>query len=134
MSNLPKFGEYAAAFEETLIDDNWQRLEQYFADDSVYLPGDGTEGRGRDGVIEALQGSVNKLERQSDSRELMGEPTIDEQGDTVTLKYALKYTKAGKPDLELIGTETIEYVDGLICPMEDVFANAEEMIRWRESG
>ena len=94
MSNLPKFGEYAAAFEETLIDDNWQRLEQYFADDSVYLPGDGTEGRGRDGVIEALQGSVNKLERQSDSRELMGEPTIDEQGDTITLKYALKYTKA----------------------------------------
>lgn len=131
MSNLPKFGEYAAAFEESLKDDNWQRLEQYFAEDSAYLPGDGTEGKGRSGVIQALQDSVNALERKSDTRGLMGEPGVEESGDTITLKFALKYTKAGKPDLDLVGTETIQYSNGLITHMEDVFENADEMIAWR---
>ncbi len=28
MSNLPTFGSYAAAFEESLQDDDWSRLEQ----------------------------------------------------------------------------------------------------------
>ena len=30
MSNLPTFGAYAAAFEESLQDGDWTRLEQYF--------------------------------------------------------------------------------------------------------
>lgn len=131
MSNLQVFGAYAAAFEECLADDNWSRLEQYFAEETAYLPGDGTEGLGRSGAIQALIDSVNALERTCDSRELVGQPDISEVGDTVTLKFVIRYTKAGKSDLVLDGVETIQYADGLITRMEDVFANTDELIAWR---
>src|SRR5690349_21367083 len=36
MENLPRFMAYAADFEKTLVDDDWSRLRQYFADDAVY--------------------------------------------------------------------------------------------------
>jgi len=131
LSNLPSFGNYAADFEQSLRDDDWTRLEQYFAADSSYLPGDGTEAVGRAAAMQAMQDSVNALERKSDSRELIGEPDISESGDTITLNFELKYTKSGLPDLNLKGCETIEYADGLIKRMEDVFENQAEMQSWR---
>lgn len=85
MSNLPTFGNYAADFEQSLRDNDWTRLEQYFATDSSYLPGDGSEAVGRAAVMQALQDSVNALERKCDTRELIGEPDISEAGDTITL-------------------------------------------------
>ena len=121
MSNLPIFAEYAAAFEETLEDDNWIRLEKYFADDASYLPGDGTEGAGRDAALAAMRNSVELLERKSDSREIIGQPGVSEDDDCITLTYAIKYSKAGLDDLMLVGRELIEYRDGLITRMEDIF-------------
>ncbi len=132
MSNLTIFSEYAAAFEETLKDDNWQRLEKYFSEASSYAPGDGTIGKGLAGTIGALKGSVESLERKVDSRGLVGQPEIEESGDTITLKFSLMYTKAGMPDLNLVGVETIRYKDGVIVQMEDVFEDAAAMIAWRE--
>ena len=131
MSNLPAFGNYAVAFEESLLDDNWARLEEYFAPDASYRPGDGTEASGRDAVLQALKDSVDALERKSDSRELQGEPEVSEDGDTITLKFTLKYTKAGLPDLMLSGHETLQYADGVILKMEDVFDDPAGMLDWR---
>lgn len=131
MSNLPAFGTYAAAFEETLLDDDWGRLTQYFSEDASYLPGDGTEAIGRDAVLQALQDSVNALERKCDSRDLLGEPEISESGDTVTLKFTLKYTKKGLPDLVLSGYETAQFANGSILKMEDVFDDPSAMVDWR---
>ncbi len=133
MSNLSEFGAYAAAFEESLLDDDWRRLERYFSPDASYLPGDGTQASGRDAVLKALQDSVNALERKSDSRELVGEPEVTESGDTITLKFTLKYTKAGMADLILTGHETVQYADGVILKMEDVFDDPAGMVAWRES-
>jgi hypothetical protein len=131
MSNLPTFGVYAAAFEESLNDDDWTRLEQYFTTDASYLPGDGTQAKGRDAVLQALKDSVNALERKCDSRELVGDPEISEAGDTVTLKFTIRYTKEGLPDLLLPGYETAVFVDGEIQKMEDVFEDPAGMIEWR---
>lgn len=128
MSNMQAFGAYAAAFEETLKDDDWSRLEQYFAADAIYLPGDGTQNH----WLPALQGSVSSLEGKVDTRDLLEEPVVTEEGNTITLKFKLKYTKAGVPDLVLVGAETIEYEHGVIQRIEDVFENADEMISWRE--
>jgi len=133
LSNLPTFGNYAADFEQSLRDDDWTRLEQYFSDDASYLPGDGTEAKGRAAVMQALQDSVNTLERKSDSRELVGEPQISEAGNTITLNYALKYTKSGHPDLHLNGCETVDYANGLIERMEDVFENPQQVQNWKNS-
>lgn len=130
MSNLAIFATYAAAFEESLQDDDWGRLAQYFAPEASYLPGDGTQANGRDAVLQALQDSVNALERKSDSRDLVGEPEISETGDTITLKFTLKYTKEGLPDLILSGHETVQYADGSILKMEDAFDDPAAMLAW----
>jgi hypothetical protein len=131
MSNLQAFGTYAAAFEESLVDDNWARLEQYFSEDASYKPGDGTEGLGRAGVIQSLQDSVNALERKCDARELIGQPGVTEEGDTITLSFTIKYVKQGVDDFLLVGVETIQYSKGLICKMEDVFENPNDLMAWR---
>jgi ketosteroid isomerase-like protein len=133
MSNLPAFGTYAAAFELSLKDDDWSRLEQHFSHDAVYLPGDGTEAVGRDAVIQALQDSVNALERKCDSRDLVGEPKISESGDTITLKFTIKYSKKDLPDLILHGYETAQFSNGSILRMEDVFDDPSAMLDWVEN-
>lgn len=121
MSNLQNFEKYAAAFEETYADDNWARLEQYFTPDAVYLPGDGTEAVGRDNVLKALENSVNSLDRTFDSRALGEGTQASEEGDDVTLVWKLVLTKQGKPDLVLSGRELLEFSDGAIKRMEDIF-------------
>jgi hypothetical protein len=131
MSNLQAFGTYAAAFEESLVDDNWARLEQYFSEDASYKPGDGTEGLGRSGVIQSLQDSVNALERKCDAHELIGQPGVTEEGDTITLSFTIKYVKQGVDDFLLVGVETIQYSKGLICKMEDVFESPNDLMAWR---
>ncbi len=131
MSNLPKFAEYAAAFEETLEDDNWQRLEKYFTENASYLPGDGTEGVGREAALAAMKNSVDLLERKTDGREIVGDPGVSEDGDRITLTYTIRYTKAGLGEFTLVGKELIDYENGLIQRMEDIFDNADALVAWR---
>ena len=131
MSNLPTFGAYAAAFEEALQDDDWGRLEQYFSPDASYLPGDGTEARGRDAVLHALRDSVNRLERKSDTRDLLGEPELSETGDSITLKFCIRYTRQGLPDLTLSGREIAHFSNGSIVKIEDVFDDPSGFMDWR---
>ena len=134
MSNLERFTEYAEAFEATLLDDEWTRLEQYFSPDAVYLPGDGTEAAGRESVLQTLRNSVNSLDRKFDSREFVEEPKLSEAGDTITLIFAVKYAKQGLPDLMVAGTETATFANGTIERMEDFYDEnaAAVMASWLE--
>lgn len=132
MSNLPAFSEYAAAFEETLLDDDWSRLAQYFAEDSVYLPGDGSQAQGRTTVLAALKDSVDRLERKAKTRELVGAPDVTESGNRITLSFSIRYTKPGVDDLLLVGVEAIDYANGIIRRMEDTFEDPEGLMAWRE--
>ena len=63
VNNLELFQAYADAFEETYVDDNWQRLEEYFSADVIYAPGDGTEAVGRTKVFTRLRAGVDDLDR-----------------------------------------------------------------------
>ena len=120
MSNLGRFQEYADAFEETYADDDWERLEEYFAVDAVYAPGDGTEAVGREQVLARLRDGVNGLDRRFDSRALQAAPP-SEVGDTVSLAWQLTLSKAGAPDLVATGVEHLTYSNGAISRIEDVF-------------
>ncbi len=58
MSTADRYRAYAEAFELSLADDDWTRLEQYFTEDAVYRP-DGTpdsDVTGRDAVLARLKG------------------------------------------------------------------------------
>jgi len=131
MSYLEQFQAYAAAFEETYVDDDWQRLEQYFTADAVYAPGDGTEAVGRDQVIAKLREGVDGLDRLFDSRTLNATPPSAED-DTVSLTWQLTLSKAGAPDLTVTGAEYATYTDGAISHLEDIFdkGTAESLGGW----
>jgi hypothetical protein len=132
ISNLPAFGTYAAAFEESLLDDDWTRLEQYFSPGATYPPGDGTKASGRDAVIETLKDSVNTLERKCDSRDALGDPEISESEDTITLKFTINYSSKGLPGLILRGHETAQFSNGLILRMGDVIDDPSATSDWME--
>ena len=131
MSHLERFQAYADAFEETYVDDDWKRLEEYFTPDAVYAPGDGTEALGRDQVIARLRDGVNGLDRRFDSRALSASPpSLD--GDTVSLAWQLTLSKQGVPDFTATGIEHVTFTDGAISRMEDVFDEgvAEALGAW----
>jgi hypothetical protein len=119
-----RFVEYAAAFEQTFVDDDWSRLEPYFAEDAVYVvTGEAPLGgrwEGRKQVIEQLCKSVNEVDRKFDERrlELIGTPTIGENWFEVTWRGV--YTKAGCPDLVLEGTERATFEGNRIQLLEDL--------------
>jgi hypothetical protein len=131
MSHLEQFQAYAASFEETYVNDDWQRLEQYFTADAVYAPGDGTEAIGRDQVLAQLREGINGLDRLFDSRVLNATPPSLE-GNIVSLFWQLTLSKAGAPDLTVTGVEHATYTEGLISHLEDIFdeGTAEGLGRW----
>ncbi|MFT6285536.1 MAG: hypothetical protein ACJA09_000271 [Alcanivorax sp.] len=76
---LQAFSDYALAFEKTYIDDNWERLRQYFSDDASYEVRGGPmacEIQGVDAILAGLKKSIDGLDRQCDDckLELRGTP------------------------------------------------------------
>ena len=104
MSIADCYRAYAEAFEESLADDDWSRLEQYFTDDAVYRP-DGTPASdvtGRDAVLARLKGGVDQFDRRMDSREISF--TTDVDGDRSRLLATR--IPAGGGRLVVVGTGT----------------------------
>lgn len=119
MNHIPRFEAYAAAFEETLKDDDWTRLEQYFTPDAVYLPGDGTKAAGRAGVLETLRNGVNGLDRRFDVR--VGDlSAVEQTDDVVSIAWKMTLSKQGLPDLTLSGREHATFSGDAISRLEDV--------------
>ncbi len=118
MSIPERYQAYAEAFEESYEDDDWSRLEQYFTEDAVY-EGD-PDARGRDAVLAKLKGGVDAFDRRMDSRTPdFQEPSVE--GDTLTMKWKVTYTKAGAPDLAISGLEQAIFEGDRIKLLRDVF-------------
>jgi hypothetical protein len=124
MEPAKRFSEYAAAFEQTFVDDDWARLEPYFAADAVYtVTGEAPLGgrwEGRELVLEHLRQSVEELDRKFDERRLepVGAPKIGE--DSFEMAWRGIYSKAGCPDLVFGGTERATFEGDRILLLEDV--------------
>ncbi len=104
MSIADRFQSYADAFEETYLDDDWSRIEQYFTEDAVY-EGAPEDAHGRSAVLAKLKDSVNALDRRMDSRTVdFEQPSVT--GNTIKVKWKASYSKAGCRDLLLSGAET----------------------------
>ena len=112
------YQSYAQAFEESYEDDDWSRLEPYFTEDAVY-EGD-PDARGREAVLAKLKGGVDAFDRRMDSRTPDFEtPTVE--GNTLTMKWKVTYTKAGAPDLVISGLEEAVFEGERIKLLRDVF-------------
>ncbi len=116
MSILDRYLEYADAFEESFADDDWSRLEAYFAPDAIY---DGEPAaRGRDALMAKLKTGVDNFDRRMDSR-VPDFTTPTAKGDTVTMKWSVTYTKRGLPNLVISGMETARFEGDRIALLHD---------------
>ncbi len=118
MTNLEQFERYANAFEQTMIDDDWSRLGEYFAVHATYEPGDGRVGEGREGVVEALRQGVVALDRRFSAREIV-ETNLREADGVVTLSFRACYRDGDLPPLVIEGEERAYFEQGEIVRLED---------------
>ena len=125
-----RFLEYAAAFEQTFADDDWARLEPYFAEDAIFVVTGGAPlgGRweGRKQLLEHLRKSVDELDRKFDERrvEPVGTPIIGE--NSFEMSWRGTYTKAGCPDLVFEGTERATFEGDRIRLLEDLIEDGAD--------
>ena len=125
MGTLESFMAYAAAFEETFVDDDWSRLTQYFADDAVYEVIGGAMAcriEGRDAILAGLKKSIDGFDRRLDGRvvEITSPPEVTE--DSVAASWKGTYSKKGAPDYVLEGHSRARYRDGVIIELADSYA------------
>jgi hypothetical protein len=118
MNIQDRYLEYADAFEKTYIDNDWSRLTEYFTDDAIYDSGDGTPAEGRSAVLAKLEAAVDGLDRLMDSRTLDFNPPSTE-GNTVSIEWTVRYTKAGVPDLKIGGLEFARFEGDRIAHLWD---------------
>ena len=127
---VKRFIEYAAAFEQAFADDDWARLEPYFATDAIYAVTGGAPlgGRweGRKQVLERLRESVNELDRKFDERrvEPVGTPKIG--ANSFEMSWRGTYRKAGCPDLVFEGTERATFEEDRILLLEDTIEDGAD--------
>lgn len=123
MSNIPRFAEYAAAFEQSFVSDDWSHVEPFFTDDAVYEvtlePPMGGRFEGRGGILEYFKFVLDGFDRRFDSREIALTDGPTDRGDSVWIRGTATYRKAGVPDLVLELEETATFDNGLIRRLED---------------
>ena len=133
MSNLPTFMAYAAAFEQTFVDDNWQRLEPFFAETATYevsgLPA-ACKLSGRDQILRGIKKSLDGFDRRMSMRTIIPTAPPTESGDAVTLHGFVRYAREGVAPIELHATIVVEFADGKIRHMHDTFALDGAAMAW----
>jgi len=129
MNPARRFIEYAADFEKTYADDDWSRLEPYFAEEAVYVvtgsPAFACRLEGRDAILRGLRKSVDGFDRHCERRvEVLGEPEVGE--NRVVLHWAVTYSRPDAPELRLPGRSTAEYAGEKIEKLCDDFGPLDE--------
>jgi hypothetical protein len=129
MSDHPKplsvFAAYAAAFEETYVDDDWKRLEPFFDEAATYsvvnLGPVTCCLRGRDELLSGIRKSVNGFDRRFAVRkpEILGTPRED--GTNVRVEWRVTYSSPNVPDLPISAFSLARIVDGRIAELADVY-------------
>jgi len=134
---LDRFGDYAQDFEKTYLDDDWTRLEPYFASDAVYRVVGSTawdcEVRGRDQIFAAIRQFVNGFDRKcTRSVRPAGTPFVGT--DAVRIPAVAAFTRGDSEELALSIEMIAQYRDGLIVRLTDVISAESEayMRAWIE--
>lgn len=125
MGTLESFMQYAAAFEQTFADDDWSRLEPYFAEDAVYEVVGGPMAcriEGRDAILSGLKKSLDGFDRRLDGRVIAPTSPPEVTEDSVALSWQVTYSKEGAPDYVLEGRTRARYAGGVIVELVDSYS------------
>ena len=116
---------YAADFEASFIDDEWTRLEKYFAADAVYevkgIANFNCRIEGPTAIFAGMKKSLDGFDRKLESRTIAITSELDATDDTVELDWKVTYTKTGAPPFELIGHSFVRVRDGKIVELVDSY-------------
>lgn len=120
MSIVDVFENFAADFEKSVDDDNWLRLEKYFAKDATYMNVGGPDPKceGRDAILTYFEHDVTNTDRRFDSRTLIALSPPVTDGDSLSRQWRCTYTLEGAPDLVLEGESRYLFDGGLIRTLE----------------
>lgn len=118
MNIQDRFFEYAAAFEECFVDDDWSRLEQHFTDDAIYDNGDGNPAHGREAVMAKFARELDGMDRLMDNREVDFD-SAKVEGGTFSMQWTATYTKGDLPPLVLRGAEFARFEGERIAHLWD---------------
>jgi hypothetical protein len=125
MDAVERFMAYATAFEQTFSDDDWSRLEPYFAEDAVYevrATLGGCEIAGRSAILEGLRKSINGFDRHFADRVIALTVGPEVRGNELELDWTVTYTKDGAPPYVLEGKTIARLEDDRIVHMADIYA------------
>jgi hypothetical protein len=123
------FLTYAGAFEQTVVDDDWERVVRFFDPKAIYEIESRVVGArlvGPDAICAGIRRSLDGFDRRFDSRRLepIGRPEVLEDGCRIAWKA--HYQKSGVEDLTLRGSSLVRFCDGLIVQMVDTFTEEDE--------
>ena len=105
--DLPLFQTYLDDFEQTIVDDQWQRLTQYFSHNAEYhIPDESVVLRGRDQILSVLKEALDNFDRLMDGREYrtIGPPSI--RNGEIHRDWSSRYSLRGAPDFVFEGQTT----------------------------
>jgi len=129
------FMDYAAAFEQTYVDDDWLRLTPFFSQDASYEVQGGPlacQISGREAILAGLRKSIDGLDRQCSDRkiELTDGPEVvtTDAGQTVSLGWRIDYQYKDAPRVGFAGRSVVTILDGVIVALKDEYED-EEMER-----
>lgn len=129
MDVLKQFLAYAGDFEKTYADDQWERLRQYFHNDSTYevkaiaIP---CLLEGPDAIFTGIKKSLDGFDRKFNKRELalVDEPVIE--GNAISANWAVTYRKDELAPYVLLGQSVATYREGKIAALSDSIDPAAE--------
>lgn len=124
MEIMQSFMEYAGDFEKTLADDDWKRLDRYFADDAVYeveAQSFGCRLTGRAAIFAGMKKSLDGFDRKFDGRDIEVTSGPEVEGDEMRMGWKVVYRKAGATPYVLEGRSTVRYGDGKIVQLQDAY-------------
>ncbi|MEH6569804.1 MAG: nuclear transport factor 2 family protein [Halioglobus sp.] len=126
------FMDYAAAFEESYIDDDWSRLAQYFSEDASYEVRGGPlacQISGRDAIFAGLKKSLDGLDRRCTDRKLEVTDGPDvaatDNGHDISLGWRVLYEYRDAPKMTLPGRSVFTISNGVIIAMRDEYDDQE---------
>lgn len=140
MDIVQQFMAYAGDFEQTLHDDDWQRLRRYFADDAVYeVEADafGCRLTGPSAIFAGIRKSLNGFDRKFSKRDIEVTSGPEVAGNELRLSWSVTYHKDGVPPFVLRGRSVARYAGDKIAYLADFYdpSVGGELAAWqRESG
>ena len=122
MLSLWRFYRYAKAFEETLRDDDWERVRPFFRPDAVYEVIDDNFGCrlvGPDAIFAGMKKSLDGFDRLFPRRSarLTERPRL--RWNHVRVSWSVKYKHDTWSPYILAGVSDVRYRGGLIAHLTD---------------